>query len=220
MELDAVIDAYCERLDPSFWAEPLNAVTNSAFLLAAAFMAIRLRDARLPLAWGLVGLLAAIGIGSFLFHTFATAWAALSDVIPIALFILVYLFALNRDVWRWPFWTAFLGTVAFLPYAALVTPFFNALPFFEVSAIYWSVPLALLIYAALLRSRTAEIARGMVIGAGILMLSLTARSLDMPLCAALPFGTHFLWHLLNAVMLAWMIEIYRRHMLAAQQRQG
>jgi hypothetical protein len=24
-------------------------------------------------------------------------------------------------------------------------------------------------------------------------------------------GTHFLWHLLNAVMLGWMINVYVRH---------
>jgi hypothetical protein len=28
-------------------------------------------------------------------------------------------------------------------------------------------------------------------------------------------GTHFLWHILNALMLGWMIEVYRRHRLAA-----
>ena len=29
------IDAYCERTDPGYWAEPVNALTNLAFLLAA-----------------------------------------------------------------------------------------------------------------------------------------------------------------------------------------
>ena len=29
------IDGYCERVDPSYWAEPVNAVTNLAFVLAA-----------------------------------------------------------------------------------------------------------------------------------------------------------------------------------------
>ena len=28
------IDAYCERTDPSYWSEPVNAVTNAAFLIA------------------------------------------------------------------------------------------------------------------------------------------------------------------------------------------
>jgi hypothetical protein len=27
-------------------------------------------------------------------------------------------------------------------------------------------------------------------------------------------GTHFLWHILNGVMLGWMIHVYIRHMLA------
>ena len=31
----AVLDLYCERLGPGLLAEPLNAVTNGAFLVAA-----------------------------------------------------------------------------------------------------------------------------------------------------------------------------------------
>jgi len=30
-----MIDLYCERLGPGLWAEPLNALTNLAFLLTA-----------------------------------------------------------------------------------------------------------------------------------------------------------------------------------------
>jgi hypothetical protein len=29
------VDLYCERTDPSFWAEPINALSNLSFLLAA-----------------------------------------------------------------------------------------------------------------------------------------------------------------------------------------
>ena len=31
----AAVDRYCERVDASFWSEPLNAVSNAAFLVAA-----------------------------------------------------------------------------------------------------------------------------------------------------------------------------------------
>ena len=31
------IDNYCERIGDGFWAEPLNAITNLAFILAAFF---------------------------------------------------------------------------------------------------------------------------------------------------------------------------------------
>ena len=49
------------------------------------------------------------------------------------------------------------------------------------------------------------------LGAGLLTLSLTFRTLDQASCAVLPIGTHFMWHILNATMLAWMIEVWRRH---------
>ena len=39
-------------------------------------------------------------------------------------------------------------------------------------------------------------------------------SIDEALCGAFPLGTHFLWHILNGIMLGWMIEVYRRHMAA------
>ena len=32
------IDAYCERTSAVYWAEPVNAVTNAAFLIAAVIM--------------------------------------------------------------------------------------------------------------------------------------------------------------------------------------
>ena len=38
-----MIDLYCERLSPGIWAEPINALTNLAFLVAA-FAAWRLTD--------------------------------------------------------------------------------------------------------------------------------------------------------------------------------
>ena len=87
--------------------------------------------------------------------------------------------------------------------------------FLKISSFYWSVPLLLVIYASFQRVKAAGVSRGFLIGAGLLALSLTFRSLDETLCSALPIGTHFMWHLLNGVMLGWMIVVYRSHMLAS-----
>ena len=125
---------------------------------------------------------------------------------------------MNRHVWRWPLRASLVGTAAFLPWASIFVPVFSALPFFALSAMYWPVPLLILVYAILLRRRAPETAVGMLWGATILALSLVFRSLDGPLCTAIPAGTHFLWHLLNALMLAWMIEVYRRHLLEGGRR--
>lgn len=209
MELTRYIDGYCERMDPGYWAEPVNAVSNAAFLIAA-FVMWR-RSVGVPLARALVGILFAIGVGSFLFHTHAQVWAAIADVVPILLFILVYIFAINRDVWGFGTWGALGLTALFFPYAAVTVPVFQVLPIGGTAG-YAPVPLLILIYAVLLRRREPELARGFVIGAGILIVSMTMRTIDEPLCALIPMGTHYWWHILNAIMLGWMIEVYLRYL--------
>lgn len=209
MDWTRTIDAYCERTDASYWAEPVNAVTNLAFLVAALVM--WRRSAGLVGGRVLSALLFAIGVGSWLFHTHATAWAAAMDTTPILLFSLTYIFLANRDFWGLPVWGAALGAAAYVPYSAALGYVFSLLPFFWISAVYWPLPLLIFAYAALLRRQHPETARNLAIGAAILCVSLTARSLDEPLCLAIPLGTHWLWHILNAIMLSWMIETWRRH---------
>jgi hypothetical protein len=203
------VDGYCERLGPEYWAEPVNAVTNAAFLLAALFMWPRVRG--LPLGRAMVVVLALIGVGSYLFHTHANRLTAIMDVTPILGFILLYVFAASRDMLGMKPWQAGVAVAGFIPYSAALVPLFGLIPGIGSSAGYAPVPLLILIYAVLLRASAPATARGLALGAGVLGVSLTLRTLDGPLCAALPMGTHFLWHVLNGLMLGWMIEVYRRH---------
>lgn len=218
MEMTQYLDGYCERLDPGYWAEPVNAVTNGAFLLAAAICWGR--SAEVPMARAMCIALALIGTGSFLFHTHAQVWAAIADVAPIVGFILLYIYAANRQFWSMSIGVAGIATLGFLPFAGALVPLAQLVPFVEISAGYWPVPLFIGIYAVLLRKRSPATARGLAIGAGLLCLSLILRSLDLILCPSVPLGTHFAWHLLNAVMLGWMIEVYRRHVVAGKVARG
>jgi hypothetical protein len=208
------IDGYCERLDASYWAEPINAVTNLAFILAALIMAVRLRGSNLMIGWALVWVLALIGVGSFLFHTHAQGWSAVADVGAILFFILLYLFAASHNyLGLSAFWSA-MSVAAFFPFALGLQPLFANLPVLGVSSAYLPVALLIAIYGVILLRRAPDTARGLLVGAALLMVSILLRSLDEPLCDSIPIGTHFAWHILNAIMLGWMIEVYRRHMLA------
>jgi hypothetical protein len=40
----------------------------------------------------------------------------------------------------------------------------------------------------------------------VFLLSFTARTLDAQVCTAFPVGTHFLWHLLNALLLYILVR--------------
>jgi len=210
MDWLATVDGYCERLGPAYWAEPWNAVSNLAFVLAAAVM--WRRSAGLGRAMCIV--LGLIGVGSYLFHTHANRLTGLMDVLPILGFILLYVFAASRDMLGLKPWQAGLCVAAFVPYAAATVPMWAMVPGLGSSAGYAPVPVLILFYAWLMR-RHPDTARGLAIGAGILIVSLAFRTLDAPLCAAVPVGTHFMWHILNGVMLGWMIAVYNRHRRAA-----
>ncbi|MEM8788207.1 MAG: ceramidase domain-containing protein [Pseudomonadota bacterium] len=213
------LDNYCERIDFTFWAEPVNAVTNAAFILAALFCWAVMGGKRDPGARLLVAILMAIGIGSFLFHTYATRWALATDVWPITAFILVYVYLATTRFFALPRWAGGIAVALFVPYSAaliaLVQPITGSL---NGSIGYVPVPVLILGYAAVLAFRDRVTAAGLAIGAGILVLSLFFRTIDAAICPALPLGTHFLWHVLNGIMLGWMILVLHRHQPASPGR--
>ncbi|SOH92449.1 Ceramidase [Monaibacterium marinum] len=212
MDWTAQVDNYCERTDFSFWAEPVNAASNAAFLIAAFVVWRIVRDRP---DWGvraLLLILTAIGIGSFLFHTVASRWASTADVVPIMVFILVYLWLATVRMLELPRWAGFVAVALFFPFTAAVSSAVVAITG-GLNGSEGYVPTMLLIagYGLWLLPRKPATGRGLLIGAGLLTLSLTARSVDEALCEVVPLGTHWLWHLLNGTMLAWMILVLDRH---------
>lgn len=209
MALDGKLDLYCERTGPEFWAEPLNAVTNAAFLVAAvmAFLAWRKRPADVPVAL-LIVLTALIGIGSFLFHTVAEGWSAIADTTPIGLFILGY-FALAM---RRFFSLSVLWTLVWL--AVFIGASILSVPLFERvvggSAGYMPALVALVFVGTLLASVGKRRGLGLIAAGALFAVSLAFRIMDEPLCASLPIGTHFLWHILNATVLYILLRTAMR----------
>lgn len=208
---------YCERTDPAFWAEPLNALSNGAFLLAAlaGFLLLRRSGQRDWPAVVLTGLVFAIGIGSFLFHTMPQRWTLLADVVPIQLFAFLYFgLALQRFLGLSPA-VASLGTLAFLAaslgLSAALAPLLP--PAARGSAGYAGFALALFGVAAALRRRGFASGTARLIGlAGLVFaLSLTLRSLDGAACPQVTFGLHWAWHLLNATVLYLLLRAAITH---------
>ncbi|HMQ92817.1 MAG TPA: ceramidase domain-containing protein [Amaricoccus sp.] len=212
MDWFRVVDNYCERVDAGYWSEPVNALTNGAFLVAAIIawrIAARRGDRGGQL---LAAVLFAIGVGSYLFHTHAQIWSMMADVLPIQAFILIYLYLATVRFFALPWWGGILAVAAFIPYSILVARGLGALVGDLNGSIgYLPVPILIAGYAFLLRRRAPATARGMAFGAAMLAVSLVFRSIDAAVCPAVPLGTHFFWHILNAVMLGWMIAVLVRH---------
>ncbi|GGC55312.1 ceramidase domain-containing protein [Chelatococcus reniformis] len=219
-------DAYCERCSPDFWAEPFNAASNAAFLVAAALVARRAiaAGAAGPRAAVLVGLLVVIGIGSFLFHTFANRWSLLADVIPIALFILVYFALAMRTFFGLGWGAAVAATLLYEAVAAGVGMLWGGWARgrggdpLNGSFDYLPAALAMLVIGCLLIARPAAAASGyrLLTAAAVFGVSLAFRTIDQAVCATLPVGTHFLWHALNALLLYLLCDALFRHAASAR----
>ncbi len=149
-----------------------------------------------------------IGIGSFLFHTFATLWSAAADVIPILVFILSYLFLAVRYYLGLPLSLSLVATAAYIPISYVVVPVIE--PLIGSSSGYVPALLAIFIVGLLMLGRDRRLALGLIVTGGVFLLSIGFRMADEPVCNVLPLGTHFLWHIFNAVVLYRLTMIYLR----------
>lgn len=217
---------YCERgLDTSFWAEPFNALSNAAFAGAAVAAGLRLRAVSAPARWldgerlalwALIALTAAIGVGSFLFHTFATRWALLADVVPITLFMLAYLAnALRSFLGLW--WLAILAILpAFLLAGSAAStvvcgPAGQQGPCLNGSLGYAPALISLWIIGFAARMRGLVIAPLLLAAGAVFLVSAILRTIDRDLCETAQLlgharGTHSLWHVLNALTLYLLLR--------------
>ncbi len=200
----APIDNYCERTGPEFWSEPLNAVTNLAFILAGLVGLWLCRRAGAgPFAQFLCWWAVVIGIGSGLFHTVANGLTMYADVIPIILFILLF---------NWYVLTRFIGLRPLAAIAVLIGFYVVAQGLVALAPEslraatngtigYLPALLGLLAFGVWLAQRGHGAARYLFGGAAIFVVSATFRSIDFAVCDAFPIGTHFLWHTLNGLLL-------------------
>ena len=192
----AYIDIYCERVGPGLLAEPVNALTNLAFFAVAWWLWRDGRERQAPSTRFLFALIVAIGIGSSLFHTFASLWARVLDEVPILLFQLTYIWVYLRRVAAVARLPAVLSLAAYLAAALYARQFPHLLNASLVYAPALGAMCALAIYHASMRqSRRWALAQA----AAILLAAVFMRTIDAPLCDRFPLGTHFLWHLCVAL---------------------
>lgn len=197
------VDAYCERTSDALDAEPLNALTNIGMLVAAWAVARLQRrypnhDAARLISAMIVAIVAG-GIGAFLFHTTATVWAVVLDMLPFLIFMLLVLWLTLTRFFAWPPIAAALGLAAFI---AVVLGGGTLAPRGLLPAgAYYLLPLVVLVVvAAILTLRRSPAARSYLAAAFVFAAAFAARELDGPLCSVIPIGTHFLWHLLAALL--------------------
>ena len=190
------MDAYCERVGPGLLAEPLNAVSNVSFLLAAwAAWVLATRTGALSAGVrALIAIGASVGIGSILWHTYPTTLTLILDIVPILIFIIWYIWLYARNVIGMRSLFAVASAAAFLLATLLAIPYSGVLHGAFVYTPGLMVTLVLGVLHARDRRRAARFT--LLAAAGVYLAALFFRTIDNEVCPVLPIGTHFLWHLL------------------------
>ena len=184
---------YCERVVAG--AEPLNALSNLGFFIAAWFVwRLAGRSHELRVGGTLLAIsIAAVGAGSTAFHVMGTPAARYLDIAPIVLFQLLFVGLYASRVRH-------VGNASL---AAALCAFVIACWLGDGSAV---VPSGSLSYAPAVglglgfgwyrRGLERGGASDLRLAAAVFLLALIFRSLDASLCSLFPYGTHFAWHLL------------------------
>ncbi|MCY4445620.1 MAG: ceramidase domain-containing protein [Rhodobacteraceae bacterium] len=204
------IDIYCERVSAGLFDEPLNALTNLTFLIAAFITWRLLKDYPAAITRILCVILFCIGLGSALLHTTASWWGALTDIGFIAVFVITYIYAANRYFFHLSsLYSGGLTLIAFVTLIPVGWAIGTIFSFIGASTSYASIAALIFLYGIIMQKFDRAVGNKLLIGALILSISIGFRIVDDPLCEVIPVGTHWVWHILNSIMLSYMIIILR-----------
>ena len=202
------IDLYCERTSPGLFAEPLNLFSNISFVLAGIW-GLRYKRNASNLFSGTLSrnefgslcyLAIVVGIGSSLFHSIATRWAQLADVIPIGIFLVIFLWTTLKKGFNLNTRDSALGILGFI----IVSGLFSAVvpkSFANGSQSYFGTWFTLSVLSKFAKLKSLSFSPNLAAATALFFAALVFRSIDMNICSDFAYGSHFMWHGLNGVVI-------------------
>ena len=195
------MDFYCERTNNEIFNEPINAISNIFFIIVSISLIKILRKNKTDkINYVQPILIFFIGIGSFLFHLKPNLITLYSDIIPIFLFSLSFIFLFNKNVINISNFNSALLFILFFTLLLFITPKLK----YEIlngSEFYFANYFFLAMYTIWLYFKKSDFFQLLFLGFIFFNLSILLRSIDNHICNYLSIGTHFLWHFFNAYLL-------------------
>ena len=203
------LNNYCERQLAGFWGEPVNTLTNLIFIALGLILALKTKANRFCFYFSLQ--IIAIGIASSIFHTFANNLGAFLDIASIIVFGMTYIFAVNLCFLNVSYFLSFLIAMLLVPFSFAVS-FLTMVSLGELNGSSWYISFVILflIYAFLLRRICSDFSRVLLYSTAFFVLSIIFRSIDHAFCNIIPVGTHFIWHIMNGILLSLLVWSFYR----------
>lgn len=196
----AAVYSYCENFPAFGIAQPFNVYSCLAFVVAAVLIMGRHRELPDSLAWVIATFLFLIAGASSAWHLTMNPVVLMADLALSALFGTLMIFLIVRYVFYWPLWLCALA----IPGVLAVCFFLRASPsswIMQDSMILMFLSMLLFgagTWSALVQKSNAGLyllISSFWMAGGFLILSL-----DHQACGVFEIGTHFLWHVLAAIV--------------------
>jgi hypothetical protein len=192
---------YCETLSATstaFPVEPMNTISNGVivlFGLLSFYLTVKRSPRSLDL-YILAALLVTTGVGSGIWHGLRDRDALFFEVQSGLFFLFAFVFFWARRLWS--FGGALLFLAVFFAGFAMSREYWDT-TIFGIALQRWVAlaPVVILAGIALIVQTYAVSKRAAAYGGGALCFAIIAlifRTIDLSVCSAIPFGTHFLWH--------------------------
>ena len=196
------LDRYCERVDPSVTAEPLNFFSNFLYILMFYLLTRRTSELKDELTVKILRtLILMIGIGSASFHSFASPLTLFLDVLFIALFTLSYIGFLFGRIYNYSVKNISLVYLIYIGLTIFCAIFFRSVTWTNGSGQYF--PIVLFLIWISIHDKSIYFFYTTL----LFILALTFRTLDEQFCHIFPLGIHFIWHTLSSIVL-YRLYIY------------
>lgn len=189
--------SYCERTTNSFFSEPINLFTNSAFLISAifAYKLIKAKSIKESVYYFFPWLIFLIGFGSTSWHFYRSPITLILDALPVYIFLGLSLFVLFKKLLQ-NSKLAFGIIGLFILLQIFLTVNFPYLLNNSIRHVANATLLLILIFWAYKKYGKAALQLFFVFA--VYVAGIIFRTIDMQICPIFPIGTHFLWHLMAA----------------------
>lgn len=180
---------YCENYNLWVINQPLNILSNLAFLVCAYLIH---RRYTLPAIGRLALVTLCIGVGSIVWHSSEQYYGLVLDIIPIIIWVIMLLRIIYTNIYALSRHASTIWIIAFLILSVVTGITLEAIMPQMTGAF---LPIAIL--AIVVGSKSG--ARAFYAAGAALGVAMVMRIIDMDICQQLPIGTHWLWHVFCAV---------------------
>lgn len=205
--LEKGLSTYCESGVGLFYTQPINTISNIALLISAyfAYQLIKTNNINNRTIIILPFILAVTGIGSILWHGMPNLLTNFADTLPLSAFVLLSLFflldkLLKKRKLMWQILLAFI--LVEIPFIFHILPSFNGFLPYLIMLVFG----VFVFYGLIKKYKTLTSDLAIIIT--LFATAFFFRTIDHTVCPVLSMGTHFIWHILNALVFYLLIRIF------------